>query len=88
MSAAAFEITRPASGHGQIVEADGDHVVFQSTVPTPPGSTLECSSGDVRVLIKVRSCKRASPGDRFRIEGRFVNLSRTDREKLSLDRPA
>jgi len=86
MSGESFEISRPSPGHGQIVAVDGDHVVFRSSVASPPGSTLECSSRGVRVLIKVRSCKRED--EAFRIEGRFVSLSRADRQRLSLDRPA
>ena len=88
MSSDTFEVTRPAPGQGQIVEVDGDLVVFASSVASPPGSTLECSAREIRVMIKVRSCKRAAPGEGFRIEGRFVNLSRAERERLSLDRPA
>ena len=85
MNETPFEIARPRPGRGHIVELAGDHVVFASSVPSPPGSTLEARARDVTIFIKVRSCKSELLADGsagFRIEGRFVSLSRADREKL------
>jgi hypothetical protein len=85
MSGARFEVLRPRPGRGYVIEIESDHVSFASSVASPPGSTLEASAPELGIRIKVRSCKSepladGSPG--FRIEGRFVNLSRADREKL------
>lgn len=85
MSGPDFEVTRPHPGHGYILEARGDQVSVASSVPSPPGSTLEARALEVSLSIKVRSCKKQpmrDGGTGFRIEGRFVNLSRADREKL------
>lgn len=66
-----------------------DFVTLASTAPSPPGSTVEAVfSGaqlSVTVRVKVRGCRRdALPDARegFRIEGRFVSLTRGDREAL------
>ena len=84
MSERRFEVLRPQAGHGRIVEVRGEHVAFASNVAAPPGSMLEAAAAGVHVQIKVRSCRREPAAGDFRIEGRFLNLSRTDREKLSL----
>jgi len=75
-------------GDAFIVEHAGDAVCLASTASSPPGSTLEASFAgprSVTVRVKVRGCRRASlPDGRegFRIEGRFVSLTRGDREAL------
>lgn len=76
-------------GDAFIVEHSGDFVTLLSAAPSPPGSTLEASrSGGaqgVSVRVKVRGCRRDSlPDGRngFRVEGRFVSLTRGDREAL------
>jgi hypothetical protein len=78
-----------------IAQIDGDRVVVESARAFPPGSTLEfrlaagatrereAAAADAVIFkIKVRGCRRAESGDAFRIEGRFVSLSRTARELL------
>ncbi|MDF3067144.1 MAG: hypothetical protein K0R38_2745 [Polyangiaceae bacterium] len=76
-------------GDAFIVEHSDDFVTVASSAPSPPGSTLEATHrGDARlttVRVKVRGCRRAPlPDGRegFRIEGRFVSLTRADREAL------
>jgi len=75
-------------GDAFIVEHAGDFVTIASTAPSPPGSTLEASfSGprSVTVRVKVRGCRRhdlPDGRDGFRIEGRFVSLTRAEREAL------
>jgi hypothetical protein len=76
-------------GDAFIVEHDGDFVVLASTAPSPPGSTVEAShtggARSVTVRVKVRGCRRENlPDGRegFRIDGRFVSLTRSDREVL------
>jgi hypothetical protein len=72
-----FEIE---GGRAELVETDGERVVIDATRAAPPGSTLEASLDGVRYSIKVRACKKQSAA--FRIEGRWVNLSRAQRDRL------
>lgn len=76
-------------GDAFIVESSGDFVTLASALSSPPGSTVEATyardSRSVTVRVKVRGCRRASlpdGRDGFRIEGRFVSLTRADRELL------
>ncbi len=76
-------------GDAFIVEHKEDFVTLASTAPSPPGSTVEAihtgDSGTTTVRVKVRGCRRnALPDGRdgFRIEGRFVSLTRADRSAL------
>jgi hypothetical protein len=75
-------------GDAFIVEHTADFVTLASTAPSPPGSTLEASfSGprSVTVRVKVRGCRRhdlPDGRDGFRIDGRFVSLTRAEREAL------
>ncbi|HEX3852323.1 MAG TPA: hypothetical protein VHW01_15240 [Polyangiaceae bacterium] len=76
-------LTVASGGDAAIVENQGDHVTLRSSVPSPPGSTLALLHDGLALQVKVRGCKRlpeeALP---FRIEGRFVSLTRVAREKL------
>lgn len=76
-------------GDAFIVEHSGDFVTLASSAPSPPGSTVEAThtaaTGSVTVRVKVRGCRRHNlpdGRDGFRIEGRFVSLTRADRETL------
>jgi hypothetical protein len=82
-------------GDAFIVEHSGgaheDFVTLASSAPSPPGSTVEAvydgtpGTRSVVIRVKVRGCRKdALPDGRegFRIEGRFVSLSRGDREAL------
>jgi hypothetical protein len=76
-------------GDAFITEHNGDFVVLASSAPSPPGSTVEATHAadarSVTVRVKVRGCRRdALPDGRegFRIDGRFVSLTRADREIL------
>ena len=76
-------------GDAFIVEHSDDFLTLASTAPSPPGSTVEATHrGDARlttVRVKVRGCRRdplPDGRDGFRIEGRFVSLTRADREAL------
>ena len=62
----------------------GEFVEVRSEASSPPGSTLELRSpdGPSPFLMKVRSCRREEAGGRFMIEGRWVNLSRRQRQIL------
>lgn len=77
-------------GDAFIVEHSGDFVTLASSAPSPPGSTVEAThtSADARsvtVRVKVRGCRRQNlpdGRDGFCIDGRFVSLTRADREIL------
>ena len=78
-------------GDAFIIESEpqGDFVTLSSTAPSPPGSTVEAThtggGRSVAVRVKVRGCRKDTlPDGRagFRIEGRYVSLTRADRETL------
>jgi hypothetical protein len=76
-------------GDAYIVEHKDDFVTLASVAPSPPGSTVEAqhTAGErsVTVRVKVRGCRRhplPDGRDGFRIEGRFVSLTRAERETL------
>lgn len=74
-------LTIAGGGNAFIVENQGDHVALNSSVPSPPGSTLSLKHGELSVLVKVRGCKRSAEGEQpFRIEGRLVSFTRAARE--------
>jgi hypothetical protein len=59
--------------------------VVLSSVSSPPGSPLEALLDGGTLRIKVRSCQKVPADDAgrsYRIEGRFVSLTRTQRESL------
>ncbi len=76
----------PSGETAEIVETNGEHAVVRSSAPSPPGSTLRGTardgSGEYRV--KVRGCRRDAVADSlpFRIEGRFVDLTKQQRARL------
>jgi hypothetical protein len=79
-------------GDAFIVEHSGgaqeDFVTLASSAPSPPGSTVEAvfeGPRSVTVRVKVRGCRKdplPDGRDGFRIDGRFVSLTRSDREIL------
>ena len=91
MSLLLLELNR--GGDAFILSHNRDFVTLASTAPSPPGSTVEATlraeARSVTLRVKVRSCKRQDlPDGRsgFRIDGRFVSLSRGDREILLASR--
>ena len=70
-------------GQARLVESDGHHAVVESTLPFAAGSTLvgidPATSAEYRV--KVRGGRRID-ATWFRIEGRFVSLTKAERERL------
>jgi len=69
-----------------VESADANHVVVDVSAPSPPGSTLELLVANATLGVKVRSCRRlpgAEPA-RYRVEGRWVSLSRAQREALGI----
>lgn len=59
-------------------------VVVVSTVSSPPGSRIEgqvATTPPSRLRMKVHGCKRQDDGG-YRIEGRVIDMSRVDRERI------
>ena len=71
------------AGQARVVETDGERVTVESTLPFAAGATLvgidAGTNGEYRV--KVRGGRRVDD-QWFRIEGRFVLLTRDERERL------
>lgn len=72
-------------GTATVVESDGSLVLLDATFSSPPGSPLEGSAEGGTYKLKVRSSKK-QPGDapRFLIEARFYDLSRAQRERVTI----
>jgi hypothetical protein len=80
-----MEFALEDGSRASILESDGERVVLSAERAAPPGATLklrvsaEAESYDV----KVRSCRREGEAEpSFRIEGRWVNLTRAQRERV------
>jgi hypothetical protein len=73
-------------GTAEVAESDGTHVVVCASRASPPGSTLSgVAEGLARPFrVKVRGCKKLPDGGErpFRIEGRFVDMTREQRAAL------
>jgi hypothetical protein len=70
-------------GQARVVETDGQHAVVESTLPFAAGATIvgiDAATG-TEYRIKVRGGKRIDD-TWFRIEGRFVSLTKAEREVL------
>jgi hypothetical protein len=70
-------------GQARLVETDGHHAVVESTLPFAAGATLVGSdpATGAEYRIKVRGGRRID-ATWFRIEGRFVSLTKAEREQL------
>jgi hypothetical protein len=70
-------------GQARLVETDGQRAVVESTLPFAAGATLigiESATG-AEYRVKVRGGRRIDD-TWFRIEGRFVSLTKPERERL------
>jgi hypothetical protein len=73
-------------GSALLLSTDGDRVTLLSPAAAPPGSSVLASYEGARLVVKARGSKRVEPdaeGRAFRVEGRFVGLTRELREKLT-----
>jgi hypothetical protein len=75
------------AGEARVVETDGQRAVLESTQPFPAGATLigQSTSG-VEYRVKVRGGRRID-ARWFRIEGRFVSLTKPQREEILAQLP-
>jgi hypothetical protein len=74
-------------GTAQLLETDGEVATMHSTRATPPGMPLSGTSADgQKYQLKIRGCRRDGDTDdgapRYRIDGRWVSLSRAQRLAL------
>jgi hypothetical protein len=74
-------------GTARVVELSGDFVTLLASESAPPGTPLEATFAGTSYRIKVRACRRSDEDAAlpFRIEGRFQNLSRVARARLTAD---
>lgn len=68
-------------GDARLLRLDGEVAALDASRASAPGSRLECSLDGRTLRLKVHRCVR--DGDRFTIEGRFIDLTRSDRERLA-----
>jgi hypothetical protein len=76
-------VTISDHGEGRIVSIEGPRVILETETAVPPGASLSCNVEGVQpsFKVKVSGCKRNATGS-FRIEGRFVDLTRAQRLAL------
>ena len=85
------ELALPGGTTALLLETDGEHVTLLAPTASPPGSSLSAEFAGTRVTIKVRGSHRVEPdaaGRCYRVEGRFVSLSRALRLALTGSSPA
>lgn len=70
-------------GRARLLETDGQRVAVESSLPFAAGATLVGIDADTQAeyRIKVRGGRRVGDAA-FRIEGRFVSLTKAERERL------
>ncbi|HEY8943828.1 MAG TPA: hypothetical protein VIM73_06195 [Polyangiaceae bacterium] len=78
------ELSLVRGGTATLLRYSEQDVVLETGFASPPGSSLDVLISGSRVSVKVRACRRSNTVDppRFSVEGRFVNLSREQREAL------
>jgi len=70
-------------GTAQLIEIDGERAVVEATRPFPVGATLTAidETTGIEYRVKVRRGRLVREGW-FRLEGRFVTLTKAEREAL------
>jgi len=71
-------------GTARVVETDGNFVTLLSSRAFPPGATLEGRDASGNYRVKVRRSRRVSEPEPmlFHVEGRWVSLSREQRQHV------
>jgi hypothetical protein len=86
----AFVLDTGERGKVTLLETDGQIVAFEAPFAAPPGSTLSGVLDGTTYKVKVRGSKRLPTGDgepvRFRIEGKFFDLTKTMRDRVLAER--
>jgi len=85
------ELALPGGGTALVLETDGERVTLLAPAAAPPGSSLAATFEGTGVTIKVRGSQRVPPdaaGRCFKVEGRFVSLSRSLRLAFTGEAPA
>lgn len=84
------EVPLKRGGTARLVAVDLERATVDVPNAAPPGSTLELVVAEAPLAIKVKSCRKLEEGDAFayRVEGRWVNLPRAQREALGLSAPS
>jgi hypothetical protein len=74
-----------SGGSAVLVAREGEHATLETGFASPPGSTVEVLVLGAPVRLKVRRCQRRehAEGARFWLEGRWLNLSKDQREHLA-----
>ena len=80
-------LTLDGGGTAWLLDTDGEVASLHSTRATPPGMPLSGTSADgQKYQLKIRGCRRDGDTDdgapRYRIDGRWVSLSRAQRLAL------
>lgn len=77
------QLTWSRGGEASVISLDGDAIVLQSSIPSPPGSRLSGSlvDGNMEVRIKVHASKKQDDGS-FHLHGRLIDATRDARSKL------
>jgi len=72
-------------GSATLLSVEGENGTIELDRASPPGSTVELVVAGSPLRLKVRQCRRVELDgkSRFRVEGRWVNLSRAQRERLA-----
>jgi hypothetical protein len=82
-----FVLDTGERGKATLLETDGQIVTFEAPFAAPPGSTLSGVLDGTTYKVKVRGSKRldGEPA-RFRIEGKFFDLTKAMRERVLAER--
>lgn len=83
-----MELPLARGGTATLITTGIEQATVESPIVSPPGSTLELQVVGALGL-KVRSCKLVPDSEpkRYRIEGRWISLSRAQRDALGIPDP-
>lgn len=82
-----LQLLLDGGGEASLLTTDGNFVTLRTTRAAPPGTPLRGMSTEGETYqLKVRSCRRDSDSTEaaphYLVDGRWVNLSRPQRERL------